>query len=63
MKSTLLNIHCFVREKNIELIFPQSKNEKISDTKIKKELHKKESTKKDDTKTRHPQVIFYEKRS
>ena len=31
MKSTLLNIHFFVREKNIEITFPQSKNGKIPD--------------------------------
>ena len=41
MKSTLLSIHFFVREKNIEINFPKSKNEKIPDT----HTHKKQKNK------------------
>ena len=58
MKSILLNIHFFVREKNIKIIFPQSKDKKIPDKKTKKYTHQKRR-RKDDTKTRYPQMIFY----
>ena len=52
-----------MREKNIEIICPQSKNERIPDTNNIKELQKNNSKKlqKSDTKTRHPQMISYEK--
>ena len=63
MKSTLLSIHFFVREKNIEINFPQSKNERIPDTKRIAQKNNNKKSKKDDTKTRHPQMIFYGKKS
>ena len=55
LKSALLNIHFFVREENIEIIFPHNKKERIPDTKIPKQLVTTQSTKQDDTTTRHPQ--------
>ena len=58
MKSSLLSIHFFVREKNIEINFPQSRNEKKPHTHTDPFLSEK-----DDTKTRHPQMIFYGKKS
>ena len=52
-----------MREKNIEMIFFQSKNEKNPYTKkILNKIKLKNQSEKDETKTRHPQMIVYDKK-
>ena len=52
--------------KNQKNFFQKSESQEIPDTKLKKKkprkkYKKKKSRKKDDTKTKHPQIITYEK--